>query len=153
MAEHLHQFKSEDKINTCLPEKARHLDKFKFAEDVSIRFNELEQEVGSEIIEYLINLFIEDSQVRWKNLKAIIENGNDLLQVKREAHGLKGSSSNIGAQYLRNIFLKIEAAAEDENLKKIISLTKETEEAFPVLYEVLEEIKREYNEKNLVRVK
>lgn len=58
----------------------------------------------------LITVYIQDSTDRFDRLKSAWES-QDLLIIKDEAHGIKGSSRNIGANSLADICAEIETLA------------------------------------------
>ena len=112
------------------------------AKTVKIRINELENDIGFEILNEIIQLFIENSAEKINYLREAIKE-KDLARIKIEAHGLKGSCGNIGATYIADLCFKIETEAKANNLKNINSAFKEIESLFPELRNVLETHSRE----------
>lgn len=62
----------------------------------------------------LLTTYISDSQGRCKRLRDAISS-NDFGQIRHEAHGLKGSSRNIGANDFADICAIVEAQATHED--------------------------------------
>jgi histidine phosphotransfer protein HptB len=58
----------------------------------------------------LIDTFIQDSAERIASLHSLIQ-GSDIDLIRRAAHSFKGSSSNIGAQYLSALCSAVEKKA------------------------------------------
>ncbi len=116
--------------------------KYPIAQNVRARLSELEDEIGFDVVDEIILLFIEDSAVRLENLqKAIVE--KNLPQIKIEAHGLKGSFGNIGASCIADLCFQIEKKSKTENLNEINSIFKEIESLFPDLLDRLKEIQEQ----------
>lgn len=66
--------------------------------------------------ELLINTYISDSEGRCVRLREAFEN-KDFEAIRHEAHGLKGSSRNIGANGFADVCAVVEAQAthKDDN--------------------------------------
>lgn len=62
----------------------------------------------------LLSTYISDSENRRERLRQAIEN-HDFLSIRHEAHGLKGSSRNIGANNFADICAIVEAQATHED--------------------------------------
>ena len=81
----------------------------------------------------LIEMFIEDAQEHLSVLKTQIAEG-DVEMVRRSAHTLKGSSSNIGATKMQDMSYQMEILAKDaglagaaDHLEKMNEALEETE--------------------------
>lgn len=75
--------------------------------------NEL-RELLAENFNELINRYISDSKTRFDTLqKAIAE--LDFKVIYYEAHGIKGSSRNMGANILAEIMARLEALGQGQN--------------------------------------
>ncbi len=79
--------------------------------------NEL-RELLAENFNELINRYISDSQARFNLLQAAIKN-LDFKVIYYEAHGIKGSSRNMGADILAEIMARLEALGHDQNSEGI----------------------------------
>jgi HPt (histidine-containing phosphotransfer) domain-containing protein len=74
--------------------------------------------MGDEALaEEIIGDFLKQIPINLDALKQSLDK-NDALQVKREAHVIKGSAGNIGADVLQEIAEKIENAGDSEDLIK-----------------------------------
>lgn len=56
----------------------------------------------------VLQIYVEDVQQRLEGIRLAIT-GGDQLQVMKEAHHIKGSSSNVGALQMRDLAVKLEA--------------------------------------------
>lgn len=56
----------------------------------------------------LVNTYIEDADLRMLRLRSAVD-ATDTAQVRAEAHALKGSSRNLGANPLGELFARMEA--------------------------------------------
>ena len=81
----------------------------------------------------LIEMYIEDAREHLDALKAQIAE-RDVEQVRRSAHTLKGSSSNIGATKMQDMSYQMEVLARDaglsgaaDHLEKMNKALEETE--------------------------
>jgi two-component system, sensor histidine kinase and response regulator len=81
--------------------------------------------------------FLKEIPIRIDKINKAVNNGN-ILELRQEAHTLKGSSANVGAIALQDITYKIEKSAADEDLKKAVALV-------PELEKNLEITTRQYN--------
>ena len=107
------------------------------ADDVTARFAELEAEVGAEIVSVIGKLFADDSLERIARLKQAAAD-IDIPQLKREAHGLKGSCSNIGAQTVADLCRALEQEIEHENFTEIRATVKQIAAALEELQAVVQ---------------
>ena len=114
---------------------------------IQTRMNELEREIGSEIVDEIITLFVEDSAKRLDALRDSLKN-RDLVQIKIEAHGLKGSFGNIGATYIADLCFQIEKTSKDQNFAEATAVFRKVQELFPDLLDSLREIQFNILEKS-----
>lgn len=63
----------------------------------------------------LITTYIDDADARMTRVRLAIAAG-DAEQLKAEAHALKGSSRNLGANVVGELFAKMETLGGDANL-------------------------------------
>ena len=109
------------------------------AKEVERRVNELESEIGFEIVDEIISLFVDDSAERLEKLRKAVKE-KDFPQIKIEAHGLKGSCGNVGAKYIAGLCLQIENDSKEKNLKDVKSSFKKIETLFPELIHIFAKI-------------
>ncbi len=83
----------------------------------------------------LINVFIADSENRLVLLSTALIN-NDTEEVRKLAHGLKGSSANMTAENLQMACQKMEAVGKELTLA-------EAKELLPVIDVIYQEVKQE----------
>jgi PAS domain S-box-containing protein len=107
-----------------------------FAADIEIRLSELESEVGEEMIETIIMLFLEDSAERLAGLREITKT-EDAREIQFAAHGLKGSCANIGANEIVALCAELEIKARTGRLEEANSLIDKIETNFFRLEKVL----------------
>jgi HPt (histidine-containing phosphotransfer) domain-containing protein len=79
-----------------------------------------------EIAKEIFNEFLKEIPIRIDNINKAVNTG-DALELKQEAHTLKGSSANAGAIGLQDIAYKIEKSATDEDFKKAAAFIPELE--------------------------
>ncbi|MFO7917244.1 MAG: PAS domain S-box protein [Anaerolineae bacterium] len=94
-----------------------------------------------EIARKVIKVFLEDAPRRLAVLEDALEKGDAAL-VQRQAHTLKGAASNLAAPALQAAALRVEEAAEADDLSRAASRFEALEEAFDQLRPVLEEALR-----------
>jgi CheY-like chemotaxis protein len=94
-------------------------------DSVQIRLRELESDFDRELVMNLIEMFIPDTNERLCAMHSCI-NLEDRKQLAREAHGLKGSSSNLGAKHFAQKCADLEAEASslsfDEAVRRVNEL-------------------------------
>jgi HPt (histidine-containing phosphotransfer) domain-containing protein len=96
--------------------------------DSTFDWNYLHQLSGdNEELEFdLLQTLIENLPEHIAALKeAIVQ--NDYQRVRSEAHYIKGSSSSVGANYLRDLTEELEQNARNEDLQDAIALLAEME--------------------------
>ncbi len=74
----------------------------------------------------LITTFIDDADQRMIRVRSAIA-GGDAELVKAEAHALKGSSRNLGAHVVGDLFAKMETLGSDTNLEGAADLLADIE--------------------------
>jgi len=89
-----------------------------------------------ELLTDLIEIFLKDADSRTKLLARALDK-NDLKEIGRLAHSLKGLCANICAKPLKNISAQMEKAAEKENLDEITHLREKFDHEFSRLKESL----------------
>ena len=83
------------------------------AEHISIDMERINDATGGdeEFLRDLVEIFLEDTEVRVQEIKDAIAQA-DLLELKKCAHKLKGSSANMGAIAMWKLAEKLELYGE-----------------------------------------
>lgn len=90
---------------------------------------QVQAEGESDLIVELIDLYLEDAPRRLANMSARLAE-KDMLSLRREAHGLKGSSATLGAAPLSRLCEEVEQMSQDSSPEAIASLLKELGQEF-----------------------
>ena len=94
----------------------------------------------------LIEIFIEDSISRSDVLKSLLaESPVDSLAVKNNAHTLKGSSSNLFATKLQELYMSLEQMAGESNLDEVSVLMSQIEKETFVVFDELKTFNSKLN--------
>lgn len=101
--------------------------------------NEL-KEIMEDDFSSLLETFLVESEKQYKAVQAAWQNQN-MDELRRAAHTLKGSCGNIGAMPLRDICEGLEHDARDAQTDRIPDLLANTEQQ---LSEVHQELKRRF---------
>lgn len=83
----------------------------------------------------LLQMFVEDTQIHIDAVKEAIEH-NDLHQLGREAHHIKGASANVGAKPMQLAAQKLEQMAHQQQ-EASIDIVSELEEFLNQITEFL----------------
>jgi HPt (histidine-containing phosphotransfer) domain-containing protein len=83
----------------------------------------------AQTVREVIAVFQSDTEKRIRKIRTAIAAG-DALQVRAEAHAIKGSSGQVGAMHVSGLCRQIEAAAIKQDLTTAIGLMPELEAAF-----------------------
>jgi HPt (histidine-containing phosphotransfer) domain-containing protein len=86
-----------------------------------------------------VDLFLEDSPNCIEAIRSTLQ-ASDAAGLKRAAHTLKGSSSNLGADQLASICGRLEEQAKTGNLAGADAILSEIEAEFSVVKRTLEEL-------------
>lgn len=87
----------------------------------------------------LLETFISDSAERIDCLRAGMAN-SDADMVRRSAHSLKGSSSNLGANVMAELSVQIEERARDNELSDLVPLVEQLETEFEAVARAMQEM-------------
>ncbi len=109
---------------------------------VAERLDVLRKEVGSEMLENFITIFLDDTRARIDRMRPLAEK-SALAELGREAHALKGSCSNMGANELAKLCAQLEEQAESGNRMNLESLVEQLEITFSTLSNVFAVIRIE----------
>lgn len=74
----------------------------------------------------LVTTYLDDAHARMERLRAAAVVA-DMQTVKSEAHALKGSSKNLGAMQLGDLYAELELAGAGESSEEIPSLLTQAE--------------------------
>jgi HPt (histidine-containing phosphotransfer) domain-containing protein len=87
----------------------------------------------------IIGIFLEDTPARIADLRQSLAAG-DQEAFTRAAHSVKGSSSNLGATYLRAVASDLEHRGKTEGIAGLGSLVDDLESTFNVARQALEKL-------------
>ncbi len=118
---------------------------YDFLPQVSEKLYELKGEVGEEMVDMIVSLFVEDSFLRLKKMHTLM-NAEDLQGITDEAHSLRGSALNIGAENVANLCAELEANAKNLSKPKLDKLFSEVEASFLELFEGIETLDLQFEE-------
>jgi HPt (histidine-containing phosphotransfer) domain-containing protein len=96
------------------------------ADSVLIRLRELEEDLDRDLVRSLIEMFIPDTNERLCAMHSCI-NREDWEQLAREAHGLKGSSANLGAKDLAQKCADLEVDVPSLSVEEALQRVNELE--------------------------
>ena len=69
----------------------------------------------------VLQVYVEDVSQRIEKMREAIAN-NNLLQIRQEAHHMKGSSGNVGALQIRDFAVQIEDLNLEQDLEKALNI-------------------------------
>ena len=110
--------------------------------DVAARLDVLREEVGSEMLDGFIALFLDDTRARLDRLRPLVAQ-SDSVEFGREVHALRGSCSNMGANGLANLCAQIEEQAESGNQTDLALFIERLEIGFSALNNIFAIIRRQ----------
>ena len=84
------------------------------------------KDVLAEDFPLLVTTYIDDAHARMERLRSAAADA-DLQTVKTEAHALKGSSKNLGAMQLGDLYAGLELAGAEQSSEQIPSLLAQIE--------------------------
>jgi HPt (histidine-containing phosphotransfer) domain-containing protein len=94
-----------------------------------------------DIVAEVIELFIDDSRRRVAAMGAALERG-DAVALGHDAHGLKGSSANVGANRLRGLCEAVERLGKSKTLDGAAELLGELEREYAKVERCLTPLRR-----------
>ena len=85
----------------------------------TIDFDRINDATGgdAEFLKELVDVFIEDTEVRLQELKAALD-GGDPAQLGRTAHQLKGSTANMGAESMAALARVLEEMGKKDAMQE-----------------------------------
>ena len=99
-------------------------------EDVLASLRELQEQGEPDILNELIELFLDEAPAQLSALREAIEGGGDAGPVERVAHALKGSSGNVGAMRVAAVCAELETVGRDRELTRAPELLDQLEVEF-----------------------
>lgn len=106
------------------------------ARNISERLQELAEVLDFEEMSEIIDSSYSESEKCWQKLMQAKQAG-DLLQLSREAHSMKGSYRNLGADILAQMFEQLEHDAKNMDANKLEKLLADTECAMKEVQDAL----------------
>ena len=97
---------------------------------------EIAQDGGSEMIAELVTIFREDGGARLEELRDAVRTGDRNI-IRRQAHSLKGSALQIGAQEFGGLCRELEALADHGAESELLALMEKMEGEWIELEKVL----------------
>ncbi|XP_022138555.1 histidine-containing phosphotransfer protein 1 [Momordica charantia] len=89
-----------------------------FLDSQFIELQKLQDEGNPDFIVEVVSLFFEDSERLINDLtRALDEADVDFQKVDGHVHQLKGSSSSVGAQRIKNVCIAIRSFCEEQNIE------------------------------------
>jgi len=85
----------------------------------------------------LVQTYLADAQARVTLLHELLSK-QDLDEIRKNAHSLKGSSSNLGASLLTDLCFQVEQQSKDNQLEGLNTLLSQIDEEFVLVKEALE---------------
>jgi CheY-like chemotaxis protein len=92
-------------------------------------FRQLEDETGQDVLESVIDLFIERTPPIFSEARKAMGR-NDATRVAHLAHSIKGSCSNFGARRMQDACERLEAVAMEGSLESVGTILDEIEREF-----------------------
>jgi HPt (histidine-containing phosphotransfer) domain-containing protein len=90
----------------------------------------------------LLDIYVDDYKQKRQSLEVALKDKN-FEEIRNIAHSLKGSSGNISAKDLRELFSRIEEMGKTKVPGDVNSLTAEMDTKFKELLRRIEEVKKE----------
>jgi HPt (histidine-containing phosphotransfer) domain-containing protein len=97
------------------------------------------KDIMEDEFDLLIETFIDDAKVRIPQLKKQLAEGEH-DELMRNAHSLKGSSSNLGAIPFSEKCMKVESQAKEGNLNGLEGALSDIEQEFNLVESALKEL-------------
>lgn len=97
---------------------------------------------GDKLAAQMVRLFLKNSGTRMDQIRTGVAD-EDPAEAERGAHSLKSSAANIGAERLRTLATKVEAASLDQQIDRLQALLPEIEEAYAAAMRELESMEKE----------
>jgi len=98
---------------------------------------------GDKLLSQMIRLFLKNAGARMDQIRNGVRNG-DVSEAEQGAHSLKSSSANVGAERVRALATRIEAAAVEGDVTTVSEALPEIEVAFAEAIAELEAMEREF---------
>jgi HPt (histidine-containing phosphotransfer) domain-containing protein len=94
---------------------------------------------GEKLVGQMIKLFLDNSPARMDQIRAGVASG-DPAESEKGSHSLKSSAANVGAQQVRDLSTKMEAAAVAGDAEAVSQILPGLEEAYSQAIAALEDV-------------
>lgn len=95
------------------------------------------KEIMEDEFSSLVTIYLEDAAARLAQLDGLLAGGN-LDEIRKHAHSLKGSSSNLGASLLTDLCFQLEQQAKDNQSEGLGGLLTQIDAEFIQVKDALE---------------
>jgi len=87
----------------------------------------------------LVDTYCSDGQVKLEALEEAV-NSDDAEKVREMAHSLKGSSSNVGAEFLSDICCKLESKSKNGDLSDAQMMLEQIKQEFQQVSTLIKQV-------------
>ncbi|KAL5157569.1 Histidine-containing phosphotransfer protein 1 [Glycine soja] len=110
-----------------------------FLDGQFLQLQQLQDENNPDFVVEVVSLFFEDSERLLKDLTfALDQNGVDFKKVDAHVHQLKGSSSSIGAQRVKNACIAFRNFCEEQNTDACVRCLQQVKQEYCLVKNKLE---------------
>ncbi|KAH1102607.1 hypothetical protein GLYMA_13G212800v4 [Glycine max] len=110
-----------------------------FLDGQFLQLQQLQDENNPDFVVEVVSLFFEDSERLLKDLTfALDQNGVDFKKVDAHVHQLKGSSSSIGAQRVKNACIAFRNFCEEQNTDACLRCLQQVKQEYCIVKNKLE---------------
>ncbi|KAJ7955015.1 putative Histidine-containing phosphotransfer protein [Quillaja saponaria] len=114
-----------------------------FLDDQFLQLQQLQDESNPDFVVEVVSLFYEDSEKLLNDLtKTLDTKGTDFKRVDAHVHQLKGSSSSIGAQRVKNACIAFRNFCEEHNIEECLRCLQQVKQEYCFLKNKLETLFR-----------
>ncbi|KAF8394485.1 hypothetical protein HHK36_020693 [Tetracentron sinense] len=114
-----------------------------FLDDQFTQLQQLQDENNPDFAVEVVSLFFEDSDKLLNDLARVLEQGSvDFRRVDVHVHQLKGSSSSIGAQRVKNVCIAFRNYCEEQNAEECLRCLQQVKHEYTLVKNKLETLFR-----------
>ncbi|XVF62708.1 hypothetical protein PTKIN_Ptkin09bG0029700 [Pterospermum kingtungense] len=114
-----------------------------FLDGQFLQLQQLQDESNPDFVAEVVSLFFEDSEKLLNDLTMALEQPNaDLKKVDANVHQLKGSSSSIGAQRVKNACIAFRNFCEEQNIEACLRCLQQVKQEYYLVKNKLETLFR-----------
>ncbi|XP_010279276.1 PREDICTED: histidine-containing phosphotransfer protein 1-like [Nelumbo nucifera] len=114
-----------------------------FLDDQFTQLQQLQDESNPDFVFEVVSLFFDDSEKLLNDLTIALEQpGVDLKRVDAHVHQLKGSSSSIGAQRVKNVCIAFRNFCEEQNIEGCVRCLQQVKHEYALVKNKLETLFR-----------